>query len=612
MASKSQFMAQGSQNSSANVQVFGATLLGSFLSLMTLAGNTPLSSQSTPSINLNMRFADQPYHRHEPTIIYQVYTKSFKDGAKDDGIGDFRGVIQRIPYLKKLGINAIWLSPFCDSPDTDGGYDIRDYYKVMDKYGSMDDLKELIQKAHENGIKVIMDMVVNHTSIEHHWFKEHPDYYIWRDPSPGGGAPNNWRSFFGGSAWTFDKSRGQYYLHLFAKTQPDLDWTNPALRREIYKVMRFWLDKGIDGFRMDAIQHIAKADTAENADYENNPNRIPQYAGRPEVHAYLKEMHREVFAHYSSDLILIGETTGATAEDALLYAMPERNELNAVITLEHLDLDIDPKNFWRRSPWRLSKLKAIISNWQSMMHQKANQILYWQSHDIPRVLSRYGDTSNELYRVLSAKMLATVMYLLEGMPIIYQGEELGMTNLTSHDPEDYPDIATQNYIKEARAKGLNEEEIALGFERARDNARSPFPQDASSNAGFTKSNPWMRLNPNYLTINAQNALKDPNSVFYYYRNLIELRKKFPVITQGTYELLLPKDEQIFAYIRKLGDQKLLVITNFTSEPANFQVPNSLDYDRFQLLLSNYEVDPKSSPDMFTLQAYEARVYLLTT
>ena len=546
-------------------------------------------------------------------VVYQIYPRSFKD-SNGDGIGDLRGIIEKLDYIKELGADIIWLCPIYQSPNCDNGYDISDYRKIMKEFGTEEDFEELLHEMHKRGLKLIMDLVVNHTSDEHEWFvaskssRENPyrDYYIWRDGKDGN-PPNNWGSFFSGSAWKYDEATNQYYLHLFAEKQPDLNWENKKVREEIYDMMRFWLDKGIDGFRMDVINLISKVpglpdgEKGEGALYGNG---FPYTANGPRVHEYLQEMNREVLSKY--DIMTVGETPGVDTESAKLYVNSDRNELNMLFQFELMDIDSGWGGKWDVKPWKLSTFKKIMYKWYEGLKEKGWNSLYLNNHDQPRMVSRFGNGKE--YRQESAKMLATLLHTWQGTPYIYQGEEIGMTNVRFEDISEYRDIETLNMYNEKIRQGVPVETIMKSiYAKGRDNARTPMQWDASDNAGFTEGTPWIRVKPNYKEINVENALKDRNSVFYYYQKLIKLRKEHEIIVYGDVNLLMEDDENIFAYTRSYNDEKLLVILNFFEKEAEFKLDEGMKFDGAELLISNYEVDNPELKNMI-LRPYEARVY----
>lgn len=518
------------------------------------------------------------------STVYQIYPRSFMD-SNGDGIGDIRGIIQKLDYLHELGVDILWLSPVYDSPNDDNGYDIRDYYKIMNEFGTMADFDELLEKVHARDMKLVMDLVVNHTSDEHAWFKDHPNFYIWRD------QPTNWRSFFGGTTWEYQKERNQYYLHLFSKKQPDLNWENPELRNAVYEMMRWWLDKGVDGFRMDVINMISK-----NPDMKDAPNGdgSSQFMNGPNVHTYLKEMNKFVLSQY--DIVTVGESPGTTPKEARDYTAAQNQELNMIFTFEHMDLDQASGEKWDLKPLDLIDLKENLEKWQHGLHNEGWNSLYWNNHDQPRIVSRFGDDQD--WRVESAKMLATCLHFMQGTPYIYQGEELGMTNVRFDLIEDYQDIETVNMYQEKREAGVSHDDIMTKiYAKGRDNARTPMQWSAEPNGGFTTGTPWLKVNPNYKDINALQH-KDPDSIYQYYKKLIGLRKNMDIITHGDFELLHREDPDVFAYTRTWNDEKLTVYCNFSSQPKSVTLPEG------KILIGNYA--PNNSKGL--LQPYEAIVY----
>ena len=531
------------------------------------------------------------------SVVYQIYPRSFND-SNGDGIGDINGIREKLDYLNELGIDVIWLSPVYKSPNDDNGYDISDYCDIMDEFGTMEDMDNLLKEANEKGIKILMDLVVNHTSDEHKWFieakkskdNEYRDYYIWRDPVEGH-EPNELGSCFSGSAWQYDETTGQYYLHLFSKKQPDLNWENEKVRTEVYKMMNFWVDKGIGGFRMDVIDLIGKV-----------PDKMITGNG-PKLHDYLQEMNKAALE--DNDLLTVGETWGATPEVAKMYSNPERNELSMVFQFEHIGLDqIEGKEKWDLKPLELIELKKVLSKWQTELEGQGWNSLFWNNHDLPRIVSRWGNDKE--YRVQSAKMLATLLHGMKGTPYIYQGEELGMTNVRLEDINEYNDIESLNMYKDRLSKGYAHEEIMESiYAKGRDNARTPMQWDDSENAGFTTGNPWLSVNKNYEVINAKQCLEDENSIFHYYRKLINIRKNNDTIIYGDYTLLCADDNNIFAYIRELNGDKILVVCNFYDNEVNFNFKYDFNYS--EILLSNYK-DSSTLLENLTLRPYEAIMY----
>lgn len=546
------------------------------------------------------------------SVVYQIYPRSFMD-SNGDGIGDLCGIIEKLPYLEELGIDVIWLSPVYDSPNDDNGYDIRDYQKIMEEFGTMEDFDRLIETAHKHNIKILMDLVVNHTSDEHRWFveskkgKDNPyyDYYIWKDGKDGN-PPNNWGSVFSGSAWQYSEENGQYYLHLFSKKQPDLNWENEKVRKEVYDMMTWWLEKGVDGFRMDVISMISKDQSFP--DGEKGEGKLYGDFGKysvngPRVHEFLKEMRNEVLDKF--DTMTVGETAGVTIEEAMHYASEDGSELNMVFQFEHTDLDADSISKWNRKKMPIVEMKKTLSKWQVELEGKAWNSLYWCNHDQPRVVSRLGDDKE--YRELSAKMIATSIHMMKGTPYIYQGEELGMTNVNFPSIDEIRDIESINAYHEMSENGIYTKEEMLDFIRykGRDNARTPMQWDSSSYAGFSTSEPWIMVNPNYTEINAKEQMSRENSVFHYYKKLIQLRKEHKIIVYGTYELLLPEHEQLFVYKRKLGGQELLCVCNFSKEQLTYELPQ--EFVGSEILIHNYDAVEVQNGKM-SVRPYETVVF----
>jgi glycosidase len=531
------------------------------------------------------------------SVVYQIYPRSFND-SNGDGIGDINGIREKLDYLKELGIDVIWLSPVYKSPNDDNGYDISDYCDIMDEFGSMEDMDNLLKEANERGIKILMDLVVNHTSDEHKWFieakkskdNEYRDYYIWRD-AVDGHEPNDLGSTFSGSAWQYDETTNQYYLHLFSKKQPDLNWENEKVRNEVYKMMNFWVDKGIGGFRMDVIDLIGKVPD----------ERIT--GNGPKLHEYLQEMNKAALE--GKNLLTVGETWGATPEVAKLYSNPERNELSMVFQFEHIGLDqVEGKEKWDLKPLNLLDLKNILSKWQTELEGQGWNSLFWNNHDLPRIVSRWGNDKE--YRVLSAKMLATLLHGMKGTPYIYQGEELGMTNVRFESIDEYNDIESLNMYKDRISKGYTHDEIMESiYVKGRDNARTPMQWNDSENAGFTTGTPWLAINKNYNEINAKQCLEDENSIFHHYRKLINIRKNNDTIIYGDYTLLCPEDKNIFAYTRELNGDKILVVCNFYDKEVTFDFDDN--FDSSEILLSNYE-DSSLLTEKLNLRPYEAIMF----
>ena len=545
-------------------------------------------------------------------VVYQVYPRSFQD-SNNDGVGDLPGLTQRLPYIKKLGADVIWLNPIYKSPDKDNGYDISDYRNIQSVYGTMAEFDHMLASAHQQGLKLLMDLVVNHTSDQHDWFQQsrqsrdnpYSDYYIWRDPVDGH-EPNNWGSYFSGSAWTFEPKRQQYYLHLFAPGQPDLNWENPTVRQEVYDLMKFWLDKGVDGFRMDVINLISKpaglpdGPKAPGALYGNVEDMV---ADGPKLNDYLKEMNEQVLSHY--DVMTVGEMPSSTPEDALNYTGFDAHELNMVFQFQHVSLTPNPDERlgkWNDVPVKLTDLKASLSRWHKALDGRGWNSLYWNNHDQPRVVSRFGNDSPE-YRELSAKMLATTLHMMQGTPYVYEGEELGETNVHYTSLDQYEDLESLNAYHQL----VEQEKIVSGptmlkylSHISRDNARTPMQWDNSTNAGFSQAKPWFALNPNYTTINAEAEIGQPDSVFSYYQRLIALRHNSDLIVHGSYEELDPDDDQVFAYRRHYQGQTLLVISNFTDQTVTRDYQQATATEK---LIGNYADDQGT-----TLRPYESKVY----
>ena len=541
-------------------------------------------------------------------VIYQIYPRSFAD-SNGDGIGDLNGITAHLDYLETLGIDVIWLSPVYKSPNDDNGYDISDYRDIMDDFGTMEDFDRLLAEAHRHHIKIVMDLVVNHTSDEHAWFIEsrsskdnpHRDYYIWKEPK-NGKEPNNWGSCFGGSAWELDERTGMYYLHCFSKKQPDLNWENPKVRDEVFDMMNWWCEKGIDGFRMDVISMISKDQSYPDGPVEDGlyGSFGPYVCNGPRVHEFLQEMNNRVLSHY--DLLTVGEAAGVTIDEAKKYANSDGTELGMVFQFEHVDLVKSPIGKWTDQKPQLTDFRRVMNKWQYELEGKAWNSLFLDNHDQPRVVSRFGNDS-EAYRVISAKMLATCLHMMKGTPYIYQGEELGMTNVYFDKLEDYRDIESINAFHQYVDSGIVKAEDMMRYlkEISRDNARTPMQWDDSKNAGFTDGTPWINVNPNYKEINAKAAVADPNSVFHYYQELIKLRHTLPIIVYGKFQGLLDDSETIYAYERHLDGQVLTVACNFTDQEQDCTLFDDLAGEE---LISNYKEHKTGK-----LQPYEARVIL---
>ena len=542
------------------------------------------------------------------SVVYQIYPRSFQD-SNGDGIGDIQGIIKRLDYLQELGIDAVWLSPVCKSPQDDNGYDISDYQDIDPMFGNLDDMEQLINEAKKRNIRIIMDLVLNHSSDEHRWFteakksKDNPyhDYYVWRDGEEGV-YPNDMNSVFGGPAWEWVPELKQYYFHQFSVKQPDLNWENPKLRREIYDMILWWMDKGVGGFRLDVIDQIAKEPDLK---ITNNG---------PRLHEFIQELSRETFQ--KGDLITVGEAWGADIDRAKLYSKPDGSEFSMVFQFEHMMLDQEPgKEKWDFCPLPFVKLKKCLEKWQKELHGCGWNSLFWDNHDLPRIVSRWGNDKE--YRVESAKMLATILHGMEGTPYVYQGEELGMTNVRFESIEQYQDIEIRNMYRERLEKGYAEKDIMESiYAKGRDNARTPMQWDDTENAGFTTGTPWLGVNPNYTEINARSQLHDENSVFHYYKKLIQLRKENSIFVEGDFTLLLPEDENILAYVREYEGRKLLVAANFTDKEVEcpllkeWGVPVSEDGadksrdNGAKLLIHNYN----DLPSRQKLRPYEAMMW----
>ena len=537
----------------------------------------------------------QPWWKN--AVIYQIYPRSFQD-SNGDGIGDLAGITKRLDYLETLGIDAIWLSPVYRSPQDDNGYDISDYCDIDPMFGTLEGMEVLIGEAKKHHIRIIMDLVLNHSSDEHRWFQEakksrnnpYHDYYVWRDGVEGT-PPNDMKATFGGSAWTWVPEVGQYYFHQFSVKQPDLNWDNPALRQELYKAIRFWMDKGVGGFRLDVIDQIAK-----DPDLKITSNG-------PMLHAYLRELNANTFG--GTDLVTVGEAWGATVQNAPIYSDPRGKEFSMVFQFEHIGLDQIPgKAKWDLAPLQLSALKEVLTKWQVGLHGKGWNSLFWNNHDLPRIVSRWGNDG--AYRQESAKMLATLLHGMQGTPYIYQGEELGMTNVVFPTIDDYRDIETLHMYRDRMAAGYDEADVMRSIHaKSRDNARTPMQWDTSANAGFTTGTPWMQVNPNYATINAADEAADGSSVFHYYQTLIRLRKQYPIFSEGDFTLLFADHPALFAYQRRLGDQVMTVLCNFYEEPLTLPAAQVSALPLGTLLLGNYD----APADAAHFRPYEARIYL---
>lgn len=545
----------------------------------------------------------------QSAVIYQIYPKSFQDSSAR-GTGDLKGIMARLDYLKTLGVDALWLTPVYVSPQVDNGYDIADYLAIDPAYGTMADFEALLAAAHARDIRIVMDIVVNHTSTEHAWFKSamgdknspYRDYYIWRDPVDGG-VPNNWQSKFGGSAWELDPATGQYYLHLFAREQADLNWENPAVRAEVKKIIHFWANKGVDGFRLDVINLISK-DQAFPNDEIGDGRRF--YTDGPRIHEFLQDVSRDVFAPVGA--MTVGEMSSTSLEHCQRYGALDGSELSMVFNFHHLKVDYPNGDKWTKAPFDFLELKRIFNHWQSGMHGKGWSALFWCNHDQPRIVSRFGDEGE--HRVVAAKMLASTLHGLQGTPYIYQGEEIGMTNPGYQHIDDYQDVESRNIFAIKQAEGMSEAEIlAILGAKSRDNSRTPMQWSAAANAGFTSGTPWLKPAANYPEINAEAALADQHSVFWHYRDLIAIRKAHPIFTVGDYQELLAGHPQIWAYARRANGQTLLVVSNFYGEPVEFALPAELQSGQGRLLLGNYPDSP-ARPQSGMLRPYESLIWLM--
>ncbi len=554
-------------------------------------------------------------------VVYQIYPQSFKD-SNNDGIGDINGIREKIPYLKDLGVNVLWLNPIYESPMVDNGYDISDYYKIADCYGTMEDFENLLKEAHDAGIKIIMDLAVCASSIEHKWFKEskksrdnkYSDYYIWKDPKEDGSAPNNWGSIFGsGSAWEYVEERGQYYLHLFAVEQPDLNWENPDLRNEVYENMEFWLKKGIDGFRLDSISLISKKqDFPDDPTTGENGYGSPYFGASngPRVHEFLQEMYEKVLSKY--DVMTVGEATRTPVDKALLYCQPERKELNMVFQFDHMHVDYGKFGRYSDLKFKLSDLKEAMFLWQKSLNGVGWNSLYWDNHDQPRFVSRFGNDDSK-YRKLSATMLATVLFFQQGTPFIYQGDEIGMTNVAFDSIDSYKDIEAHNmYLKFSNMGLSNDEIMSYIHNKSRDNARTPMQWNSNLFAGFSCVDPWIELNPNYSKINVENDMNSDFSIHDYYKKLIKYRKGNEIVRDGDFKEIGLEDSDIFCYTRTYKGKTLLVLGSFSDKKVCYNVPNNLQKFKRELVISNYDGNIEQNKDASTLylRPYEALVFYM--
>ena len=559
---------------------------------------------------MEKNFEQKWWHK---SVVYQIYPKSFND-TTGSGQGDIKGITEKLDYLKKLGVEVLWLTPMYKSPQNDNGYDISDYYSIDESYGTMEDFEEMLKEAHKRDIKIVMDIVVNHSSTENEWFKkseagdpEYKDFYIWKD-AVNGKEPTNWQSKFGGNAWKWSEKRKQYYLHLFDVTQADLNWENENVRKKVYEMIKYWLNKGVDGFRFDVINLISKDQRFLNDDgsdtrFVSDGRRF--YTDGPKIHEYLKEIHKEAFGE--SDLLTVGEMSSTSLENCVRYSNPQEKELSMAFSFHHLKVDYPNGEKWVKAPFDFVELKKILSKWQIGMYEGNGwNATFWTNHDQPRALSRFGDDKN--FHEKSGKMLATVLHGLQGTPYIYQGEEFGMTNPYFDKIEKYRDVESKNMYKILRDKGLSEKEVLdILMQKSRDNSRTPVQWDDTKNAGFTSGTPWIEIPENYKKINAENALKDSNSIFYHYQNLIQLRRTEELLITGRYEDIDLENKKVYAYKRVGEDAELIIIANFYDKTTEFDV-KGLDLEEAFILLSNYVQSPEINGNKLILKPYEAIIF----
>ena len=562
---------------------------------------------------MEKNFEQKWWHK---SVVYQIYPKSFND-TTGSGQGDIKGITEKLDYLKKLGVEVLWLTPMYKSPQNDNGYDISDYYSIDESYGTMEDFEEMLKEAHKRDIKIVMDIVVNHTSTENEWFKkseegdpEYKDFYIWKD-AVNGKEPTNWQSKFGGNAWKWSEKRKQYYLHLFDVTQADLNWENEKVRKKVYEMIKYWLNKGVDGFRFDVINLISKDQRFLNDDGSDTrfvPDGRRFYTDGPKIHEYLKEIHKEAFGE--NELLTVGEMSSTSLENCVRYSNPQEKELSMAFSFHHLKVDYPNGEKWVKAPFDFVELKKILSKWQIGMYEgKGWNATFWTNHDQPRALSRFGDDKN--FHEKSGKMLATVLHGLQGTPYVYQGEEFGMTNPYFDKIEKYQDVESKNMYKILRDKGLSEEEVLdILMQKSRDNSRTPVQWDDTKNAGFTSGTPWIGIPENYKKINAENALKDNNSIFYHYQNLIQLRRTEELLITGRYEDIDLENKKVYAYKRIGENEELIVISNFYDEVTEFDV-KGLDLEKAFILLSNYVQSPEIKEDKIILKPYESIIFKKT-
>ena len=562
---------------------------------------------------MKKNFEEKWWHK---SVVYQIYPKSFND-TTGNGEGDIRGIIEKLDYLKELGVEVIWITPMYKSPQNDNGYDISDYYDIDPNYGTMADFEEMLSEAHKRGLKIVMDIVVNHSSTENEWFKkseagdtEYKDFYIWKD-AVDGKEPTNWQSKFGGNAWQYSKKRGQYYLHLFDVTQADLNWENENVRKKVYEMIKFWLNKGVDGFRLDVINLISKDQRFPNDDGSDTrfvPDGRRFYTDGPRIHEFLKEMNREAFG--GGELITVGEMSSTSLDNCIRYSNPDEKELSMAFSFHHLKVDYPNGEKWSKAPFDFVELKRIFSKWQIGMYEGNGwNATFWNNHDQPRALSRFGNDKE--YHRESAKMLATVLHGLQGTPYIYQGEEFGMTNPYFDDISKYRDVESTNNYKILLNKGCSEEEaIEILMQESRDNSRTPVQWNDSDNAGFTTGTPWIGVPENYRTVNAEVALKDKNSVFYHYKKLIDLRRNEELIITGRYQDIDLENKSVYAYKRVGENGELVVISNFYEPEVEFELEGNgvTGLENAQVLLSNYETEPEIKDGKIILKPYESIIF----
>ena len=559
---------------------------------------------------MKSNFEQKWWHK---SVVYQIYPKSFND-TTGSGQGDIKGIIEKFDYLKELGVEVLWLTPMYKSPQNDNGYDISDYYSIDESYGTMEDFEEMLSEAHKRGIKIVMDIVVNHSSTFNEWFiksenndTEYKDFYIWKDEVCGK-EPTNWESKFGGNAWQWSEKRKQYYLHLFDVTQADLNWENENVRKKVYEMIQFWLKKGVDGFRLDVINLISKDQRFLNddgSDVRFVPDGRRYYTDGPRIHEFLKEMNQNAFG--GGELITVGEMSSTSIENCIKYSNPEEKELAMTFSFHHLKVDYPNGEKWAVAPFDFIELKKILSKWQIGMYEGNGwNATFWNNHDQPRALSRFGNDKE--YRVESAKMLATVLHGLQGTPYVYQGEEIGMTNPYFDDIEKYRDVESHNIYKIKEKEGLKKEQILeILMQKSRDNSRTPMQWDDSENAGFTTGKPWIGIPENYKEINAKAAVEDKNSVFYHYQKLIKLRKSEDLFVIGKYEDIDLENKNVYAYKRVGENGELIVISNFYENEVKFNI-NGLEIEKCKVLLSNYKENPKVEGNEIVLKPYESIIF----